>query len=110
MTLPNAAPFITSPSVYCVARFSYHLPSSGAGNSGFCVGSHAVKSDVLIERRRLKPLNTHTVENNNNNNNNLIKPTFEIPVSCFQVIYTTCCCLFLCICLFHFFLKCREPF
>ncbi|OIW12002.1 hypothetical protein TanjilG_16113 [Lupinus angustifolius] len=92
MALPNADPFITSPSFYCVARFSYCLPfsgphgDSGAGNSGFCVGSHAVKSDVLIERTRFKPMNTHSVENNNNDYNNLIKPTFEIPVSCYQLI------------------------
>ncbi|XP_019436795.1 PREDICTED: plastid division protein CDP1, chloroplastic-like [Lupinus angustifolius] len=89
MALATNTTLIPSSSVYCVARFGsrdLNLPFSGShgdvGDSVFCVGSHAGKSDVVLERRRLKPVNTRIVENNNSH----IKSTFEITVSCYQLI------------------------
>ncbi|CAL0323881.1 unnamed protein product [Lupinus luteus] len=89
MAIATNTTLIPSSSVYCVARFGYrdlNLPFSGshgdAVDSVFCVGSYAGKSDVVLERRRLKPVNTRIVENNNSH----IKSTFEITVSCYQLI------------------------
>lgn len=56
---------------------------SGFCGSAFCVGSHAGKSDVVLERRRLKPVDTRIVENAQ------MKSSVEIPVSCYQVIEAT---------------------
>ncbi|CAL0322313.1 unnamed protein product [Lupinus luteus] len=88
MALATSAALIAS-SVYCVARcdpkllhfFGSHH-GDAVGNSGFFVGSHAGKSDVVLERRRLKTIDTRILENNNTQ----IKSTFEIPVSCYQLI------------------------
>lgn len=94
MALANAVAI--RPSLYGVARISYcdtkspFLGSHGDSGSGFCssafcVGSHAGKSEVVLERRKLK-----FVDNNNNNSriveNIHVKSTVEIPVSCYQVI------------------------
>lgn len=95
MALANAA--LIASSVYCVARFGHcdpkllSLGSHGdAAGYGFCVGSHAGKSDVVLERRRLKPVDTRTVENTQ------MKSTVEIPVSCYQVIFFVCVCVCFC--------------
>ncbi|XP_015966207.1 plastid division protein CDP1, chloroplastic [Arachis duranensis] len=53
---------------------------SGFCGSSFCVGLHAGKSDVVLERRRLKPVDTRIIENAQ------LKSTVEIPVSCYQLI------------------------
>ncbi|KAL5081268.1 hypothetical protein RYX36_009689 [Vicia faba] len=90
MALANAA--VVGPSLYGVSRIakapflgSHGDVGSGFCGSSFCIGSHAGKSDVIIERRKLK-----YVENNNNNNriveNPLLKSSVEIPVSCYQLI------------------------
>jgi hypothetical protein len=88
MALANAA--VTVPSLYGVSRIT-KVPflgsngeiSSGFCGSAFCVGSHSGKSDVVLERRKLKSVN--------NNSNRIVenvqfKSTVEIPVSCYQVI------------------------
>jgi hypothetical protein len=89
MALANAA--VTVPSLYGVSRIikvpflgSNGEISSGFCGSAFCVGSHSGKSDVVLERRKLKSVN-------NNNSNRIVenvqlKSTVEIPVSCYQVI------------------------
>ncbi|KAE9588308.1 hypothetical protein Lalb_Chr22g0353981 [Lupinus albus] len=89
MALATNAALIPSSSVYCVSRFGSrdpNLPFSGShgdiGDSVFCVWSHAGNRDLVLERRRLKPVNTRIVENNNTH----INSTFEIPVSCYQLI------------------------
>ncbi|KAJ1390046.1 hypothetical protein SESBI_37762 [Sesbania bispinosa] len=91
MAFANAAAI--GPSLYGVARISYcdtKAPllgshgevGSGFCNSAFCVGSHAGKSDVVLERRKLKSVdsNPRIVENSQ------MKSTVEIPVSCYQLI------------------------
>lgn len=91
MALANAAVIGHSP--YGVARISYYcepkappfLGSHGLCGSSFCVGSHAGNSDVVLERRKLKPSDnttTRIVEKNTQ----MMKSTVEIPVSCYQVI------------------------
>ncbi|WJX66957.1 hypothetical protein P8452_51460 [Trifolium repens] len=88
MALANAA--VTVPSLYGVSRIT-KVPflgsngeiSSGFCGSAFCVGSHSGKSDVVLERRKLKSVN--------NNSNRIVenvqfKSTVEIPVSCYQLI------------------------
>ncbi|GAU41824.1 hypothetical protein TSUD_299900 [Trifolium subterraneum] len=90
MALTNAT--VIGPSLYVVARIT-KVPflgsngeiSSGFCSSAFCVGSHSGKSDVVLERRKLKSVN------NNNNSNGIVenvqlKSTVEIPVSCYQLI------------------------
>ncbi|PNX58693.1 hypothetical protein L195_g059317, partial [Trifolium pratense] len=83
MALTNAA--VIGPSLYGVARITKvpFLGSKGEVASGFCVGSHSGKSDVVLERRKLKSVN-----NNSNRivENVQLKSTVEIPVSCYQVI------------------------
>ncbi|XP_061348005.1 plastid division protein CDP1, chloroplastic isoform X2 [Gastrolobium bilobum] len=90
MAFANAA-VIAPSSLYGVVRISYCDPKapllgshgdSGSGfcSSAFCVGSHAGKSDVVLERRRLKSVDTRIVENTQ------MKSTIEIPVSCYQLI------------------------
>ncbi|XP_045814432.1 plastid division protein CDP1, chloroplastic-like [Trifolium pratense] len=83
MALTNAA--VIGPSLYGVARITKvpFLGSKGEVASGFSVGSHSGKSDVVLERRKLKSVN-----NNSNRivENVQLKSTVEIPVSCYQLI------------------------
>ncbi|AES76369.2 plastid division protein CDP1 [Medicago truncatula] len=88
MALANAA--VIGPSLYSVARIT-KAPFPGSHGeigsrfcgSAFCVCSHAGKSDVVLERRKLK-----FGDSNNNRivENQVLKSTVEIPVSCYQLI------------------------
>ncbi|MED6181128.1 hypothetical protein PIB30_016657 [Stylosanthes scabra] len=90
MALANASAIAPSSLRYFarVGSFDLKAPFSGihgdAGSgfcgSSFCVGLHAGKSDVVLERRRLKPVDTLIIENAQ------LKSTVEIPVSCYQLI------------------------
>lgn len=78
-----------APSIYGIARIGYcDQKVSLAGSHGevnttsFCVSSHAGRSDVLLERRKLKLADTRIVENTQMKSSAEI----EIPVSCYQVI------------------------
>ncbi|CAL5184902.1 unnamed protein product [Lathyrus oleraceus] len=88
MALANAA--VVGPSLYGASRItkapflgSHGDAGSGFCGSSFCIGSHAGKSDVILERRKLK-----SVDNNNNRivENPHVKSSVEIPVSCYQLI------------------------
>lgn len=103
MALANAA--VVGPSLYGVSRItkapflgSHGDAGSGFCGSSFCIGSHAGKSDVILERRKLK-----SVDDNNNRivENPHVKSSVEIPVSCYQVIKNcfVCCLNCVCVCL-----------
>jgi len=97
MALANAA--VIGPSLYSVARItkapflgSHGEIGSGFCGSAFCVSSHAGKSDVVLERRKLK-----SGDSSNNNRiveNPQLKSSVEIPVSCYQVIENLFVCVF----------------
>ncbi|KAL5142743.1 Plastid division protein CDP1, chloroplastic [Glycine soja] len=87
MAFTYAAPI--APSLYGIARIGYcDQKVSLAGSPGevntslFCVSSHAGKSDVLFERRKLKSADTRIAENTQMKSSVEI----EIPVSCYQLI------------------------
>lgn len=94
MAFANAA--VIGPSLYgvgCIAKIpllSSHGEVVGSGfcGSSFCVGSHSGKSDVVLERRKLKSVdkNNHVFENSH------MKSAVEIPVSCYQVVENCCVC------------------
>jgi len=96
MALANAAGI--GPSLYSVTRItkapffgSHGEIGSGFCGSAFCVGSYAGKSDVVLERRKLKSGDSNS--NNRIVENQVLKSTVEIPVSCYQVIEKLMCLL-----------------
>ncbi|KAK7314760.1 hypothetical protein VNO77_33288 [Canavalia gladiata] len=92
MTFANAAAI--PPTLCGVVRVSYCDPkvplvgcshgeaASGFSGSAFSVGSRAGMSDVVLERRKLKSVDTRIVENTPMKSSVEI----EIPVSCYQLI------------------------
>lgn len=107
MAFTYAAPI--APSLYGIARIGYcDQKVSLAGSPGevntslFCVSSHAGKSDVLLERRKLKSADTRIAENTQMKSSVEI----EIPVSCYQVIELAAfvvLCVCACAYFFYFF-------
>lgn len=68
---------------YCEVKVPLYVGSHGEANAAsFCVSSHAGKSDLVLERRKLKKVDTPIVDNAQMKSSVEV----EIPVSCYQII------------------------
>lgn len=83
---------------YCDVKVPFLGSNFETNAASFCVSSHSGKSDVMLERRMLKMVDTRIVENS------LTKSTdeIEIPVSCYKVTELVVLCLGVCVLLFNF--------